>query len=201
LQESLGFQCEKNERISVIIIAVIIVILMTISIIMHKFALPKDCSASLIMAQHNDQEGCSTHGDGDNNDDDDGTSSLPSHAPTAASGMISGWKVFFCPLGTMSETRRLIFERRLSLETDGSSMCVSADEATHCVKCGRVPLSRLAAYPLQPHCVVLSDNRFIEMLGRIEMTHGGGASMFAQTNDTDIHAHVRQRFIELQRSL
>jgi hypothetical protein len=67
----------------------------------------------------------------------------------------------------MSEKRRQIFERRLSLETDGSSMSVSPGEATHCIKCVRVPLSRLVAYPLQLHCVVLSDDKFIEMLGAI----------------------------------
>ena len=34
--------------------------------------------------------------------------------------------------------------------------------------------------------------------GYICFTHGGGASMVAQTNDTDHHKHVRQRFIDLQ---
>ena len=37
--------------------------------------------------------------------------------------------------------------------------------------------------------------------GYVEITHGGGASMVAQTNDTDHHAHVRKRFIELQTEL
>ena len=37
--------------------------------------------------------------------------------------------------------------------------------------------------------------------GYIEITHGGGASMVAQTNDTDLHLHVRRRFLELQTSL
>jgi len=34
--------------------------------------------------------------------------------------------------------------------------------------------------------------------GYIEITHGGGASMVAQTNDTDHHLWVRKRFIEIQ---
>ena len=34
--------------------------------------------------------------------------------------------------------------------------------------------------------------------GYIEITHGGGASMVCQTNDTDHHLHVRRKFIELQ---
>ena len=34
--------------------------------------------------------------------------------------------------------------------------------------------------------------------GYIDITHGGGASRVAQTNDTDHHAHVRKRSIELQ---
>ena len=34
--------------------------------------------------------------------------------------------------------------------------------------------------------------------GYINVTHGGGASMIAQTNDTDHHLHVRKRFIALQ---
>ena len=33
------------------------------------------------------------------------------------------------------------------------------------------------------------------------MTHGGGASSVAQTNDTDLHLWVRKRFIELQTAL
>ena len=37
--------------------------------------------------------------------------------------------------------------------------------------------------------------------GYICLTHGGGASMDAQTSDTDHHAHVRKRFIELQTHL
>ena len=37
--------------------------------------------------------------------------------------------------------------------------------------------------------------------GYICFTHGGGASMIAQTNDTDHHCHVRKRFIELQTDL
>ena len=37
--------------------------------------------------------------------------------------------------------------------------------------------------------------------GYICITHGGGASMILQTNDTDHHEHVRNRFIELQTQL
>ena len=46
----------------------------------------------------------------------------------------------------------------------------------------------------------LTDNvqRLCWTRGYICLTHGGGASMVAQTNDTDHHAHVRKRFIELQ---
>ena len=49
----------------------------------------------------------------------------------------------------------------------------------------------------------LTDNvqRLCWSRGYIELTHGGGASMVAQTNDTDHHAHVRKRFIELQTHL
>ena len=46
----------------------------------------------------------------------------------------------------------------------------------------------------------LTDNvqRLRWSRGYVCITHGGGASMVAQTNDTDHHAHVRKRFIELQ---
>ena len=37
--------------------------------------------------------------------------------------------------------------------------------------------------------------------GYIDLPHGGGASMVAQTNDTDHHAHVRKLFIEKQTEL
>ena len=49
----------------------------------------------------------------------------------------------------------------------------------------------------------LTDNvqRLCWTRGYICFTHGGGASMVAQTNDTDHHAHVRKRFIELQTDL
>ena len=49
----------------------------------------------------------------------------------------------------------------------------------------------------------LTDNvqRLCWTRGDIAITHGGGASMVAQTNDTDHHAHVRKRFIELQTEL
>jgi len=49
----------------------------------------------------------------------------------------------------------------------------------------------------------LTDNvqRLCWTRGYICFTHGGGASMVAQTNDTDHHGHVRKRFIELQTDL
>ena len=37
--------------------------------------------------------------------------------------------------------------------------------------------------------------------GKILITHGGGASMVSQTNDTDLHLWVRKRFVELQQDL
>ena len=49
----------------------------------------------------------------------------------------------------------------------------------------------------------LTDNvqRMCWLRGYICLTHGGGASMVAQTNDTDLHLWVRKRFIELQTAL
>ena len=49
----------------------------------------------------------------------------------------------------------------------------------------------------------LTDNvqRLCWSRGYICVTHGGGASMVCQTNDTDHHQHVRRRFIELQTAL
>ena len=49
----------------------------------------------------------------------------------------------------------------------------------------------------------LTDNvqRLCWIRGYICITHGGGASMVAQTNDTDLHLWVRKRFIELQTAL
>ena len=49
----------------------------------------------------------------------------------------------------------------------------------------------------------LTDNvqRLCWSRGYICITHGGGASMVAQTNDTDHHLYVRKRFIELQTAL
>ena len=46
----------------------------------------------------------------------------------------------------------------------------------------------------------LTDNvqRLCWSRGYICPTHGGGASMIVQTNDTDHHEHVRKRFIEVQ---
>ena len=49
----------------------------------------------------------------------------------------------------------------------------------------------------------LTDNvqRLCWCRGYIDITHGGGASMVCQTNDTDHHEHVRKRFFELQTEL
>ena len=49
----------------------------------------------------------------------------------------------------------------------------------------------------------LTDNvqRCCWLRGYIEISHGGGASMVAQTNDTDHHLWVRKRFIEKQTGL
>ena len=46
----------------------------------------------------------------------------------------------------------------------------------------------------------LTDNvqRLCWNRGYVEITHGGGASCVAQTNDTDHHLWVRKRFIEIQ---
>ena len=49
----------------------------------------------------------------------------------------------------------------------------------------------------------LTDNiqRLCWTRGYILVTHGGGASMVCQTNDTDLHKWIRKRFIELQTAL
>ena len=49
----------------------------------------------------------------------------------------------------------------------------------------------------------LTDNcqRFCWQRGYILITHGGGASLVIQTNDTDHHLWVRKRFVELQTAL
>ena len=49
----------------------------------------------------------------------------------------------------------------------------------------------------------LTDNvqRFCWSRGYVVKTHGGGASMVAQTNDTDHHQHVRRRYIALETDL
>ena len=49
----------------------------------------------------------------------------------------------------------------------------------------------------------LTDNvqRLCWSRGYICVTHGGGASMVSQTNDTDLHLWVRKRFVELQTDL
>ena len=49
----------------------------------------------------------------------------------------------------------------------------------------------------------LTDNvqRCCWLRGYVLITHGGGASMVAQTNDTDHHLWVRKRFLEKQTAL
>ena len=49
----------------------------------------------------------------------------------------------------------------------------------------------------------LTDNvqRCCWARGCVEVTHGGGASSMAQTNDTHHHLRVRRRFIQLQTAL
>ena len=58
----------------------------------------------------------------------------------------------------------------------------------------------VGVFLLDAYAPGLTDNvqRLCWSRGYICLTHGGGASMVAQTNDTDHHAHVRKRFIELQ---
>ena len=58
-------------------------------------------------------------------------------------------------------------------------------------------------FALDAYAPGLTDNvqRLCWSRGYICITHGGGASMVAQTNDTDHHLHVRKRFIELQTAL
>ena len=49
----------------------------------------------------------------------------------------------------------------------------------------------------------LTDNvqRLCWLRGFVVVTHGGGASMVAQTNDTDHHWYVRKRYIEKETEL
>ena len=62
---------------------------------------------------------------------------------------------------------------------------------------------RWEIFILDAYAPGLTDNvqRLCWEHGYILITHGGGASMVAQTNDTDHHQHVRKRFIELQTEL
>ena len=59
---------------------------------------------------------------------------------------------------------------------------------------------RVGVFLLDAYAPGLTDNvqRLCWSRGYICVTHGGGASMVAQTNDTAHHLHVRKRFIELQ---
>ena len=62
---------------------------------------------------------------------------------------------------------------------------------------------RVGVFLLDAYAPGLTDNvqRLCWSRGYICVTHGGGASMILQTNDTDHHLHVRKRFIELQTDL
>ena len=63
--------------------------------------------------------------------------------------------------------------------------------------------SKWELFFLDAYAPGLSDNvrRACWLRGRVLLTHGGGASMVAQTNQTDLHLWVRKRFIELQQDL
>ena len=65
------------------------------------------------------------------------------------------------------------------------------------------PDRRWEFFLLDAYAPGLTDNvqRLCWSRGYICLTHGGGASMVAQTNDTDHHLHVRKRFIEMQTNL
>ena len=62
------------------------------------------------------------------------------------------------------------------------------------------PGSRWELFFLDAYAPGLTDNcqRSCWTKGNILMTHGGGASSVAQTNDTDLHLLARQRFVEKQ---
>ncbi|CAK0856984.1 unnamed protein product, partial [Prorocentrum cordatum] len=62
------------------------------------------------------------------------------------------------------------------------------------------PGRRWELFLLDAYAPGLTDNaqRLCWARGYICVTHGGGASMVCQTNDTDLHLHIRKRFIELQ---
>ena len=62
------------------------------------------------------------------------------------------------------------------------------------------PGRRWELFFLDAYAPGLTDNvqRLCWTKGYIAITHGGGASAVAQTNDTDHHQWVRKRFIELQ---
>ena len=65
------------------------------------------------------------------------------------------------------------------------------------------PGRRWEVFMLDAYAPGLTNNvqRLCWLRGYIVITHGGGASMVCQTNDTDYHLHVRKRFIELQDNL
>ena len=92
--------------------------------------------------------------------------------------------------------------------------CPREPVATCAAKCPREGLSdflekwllpwgpgrRWELFLLDAYAPGLTDNvqRLCWSRGYVCVTHGGGASMICQTNDTDFHLHVRKRFIELQ---
>ena len=63
------------------------------------------------------------------------------------------------------------------------------------------PGRRWEIFLLDAYAPGLTDNvqRFGWSRGYIVFTHGGGASMVTQTNDTDLHQWTRKRFIENRR--
>ena len=65
------------------------------------------------------------------------------------------------------------------------------------------PARRWEMFLLDAYAPGLTDNvqRFGWLRGYIVFTHGGGASMVAQTNDTVLHQWTRRRFIEKQTAL
>ena len=59
--------------------------------------------------------------------------------------------------------------------------------------CGNEPTDIFPVANVNMHCREAKMSR-----GYISITDGGGASVILQPNDTDLHEHVRKRFIDLQ---
>ena len=55
----------------------------------------------------------------------------------------------------------------------------------------------MRSWPYAP-CLTDDVQRLCWSRGYISRTHGDGAFLILQTNDTDHHEHVRKRFIDLQ---